>query len=127
MGRWGRVIPLVGVLFLFGCGGSPPVAPGTVAREDPCRERGHGGRELLRGRDRDELRFRLDLDVRGVQEQEALEVAVAIEDDHGMVAAREAIQLVSIIHRYRRDFVKRPTVGQFAEILDHLVAELAAA
>ena len=57
----------------------------------------------------------------------AQKVAVAVEHDHRMLAAGEAIELVFIVNRHRRHFVKRPVIGQFAETFDHFITKITAA
>ncbi len=58
--------------------------------------------------------------------QERKKVAVAVEDDDRMLAARETINLILVIDRDRRHFMKGPVVGQFSPSFDHFVAKLAA-
>src|SRR5437879_9170323 len=57
----------------------------------------------------------------------AKKVAVAIKNNHRVLTARKAVNLVFVVHRNRCDFVKGPIAGQFAEALDHFVTIITAA
>ena len=56
----------------------------------------------------------------------AKKVAVAVEDDHRMLAARKTINLILAIDSDRRHFMKSPIAGQFSPSFDHFITELAA-
>ena len=55
------------------------------------------------------------------------EIALAVEDDHRVLAAVEHIDLVPAVHRYGRDIAKLPAVGQLRPVLDDPVTVFAAA
>jgi hypothetical protein len=56
----------------------------------------------------------------------AEKVAVAVEDDHRVFAAGEAIKLVFVIDCHRSDFVKSPVIGQFSKTFDDFISILSA-
>ena len=55
------------------------------------------------------------------------EIALAVEDDHRVLAAVEHIDLVLAVDRYGRDIAKLPSVGQLRPVLDDPITVLAAA
>ena len=56
----------------------------------------------------------------------AQKIAIAVEDDHRMLAAGKTVNLILLIDRHRGNFVKRPFVGQLAPAFDHFVTIIAA-
>jgi hypothetical protein len=52
------------------------------------------------------------------------ELAVLVEDDHGMGAAIEDVHAVFRIARNTRDFDERPALGHLLPALQHLVFDL---
>src|SRR5688572_31985305 len=56
----------------------------------------------------------------------AQKIAVPIEHDDRMFSAREAVNLIFVIHGYGGDFMKRPIVRQLAPTFDHFVTVLTA-